>query len=172
MKKYVAIAIALLLVMVSAVAFAVTYDETLDIDVVCPEGYEVVVDKLDAYLLVELTPVDETKPALTMLVCPDEDYADLARLNDLSDEEMAVYVETLLEGYNEPTWEVRETALGTKILVINENNGQMDYAEGITVYMGYTVDVYLQKQNGEELTEDDLAFMMQFLTDLTFVENK
>lgn len=177
MKKILAIALALAMLLTMGLACAegaektrIPYDTALSFDVACPAGYTMTTDRLDAYLLLDFIPEDESQPELVLLLCPDEEYGDLARLNDLSEEDLAAYAASLCEGYNAPTWEVVETASGTKLILINEAESEMDYAEMITVYKGYAIDLYAGAAENAEITEADTAMMQQFLSELDFID--
>ena len=173
MKKLFAVLLAamMLLTMSFAVAenakTAVVYDDNLTLNVVYPEGYEVETTSQGVYLLVNMT--SEANADFVMLICPDEEYADLERLNDMEECDMEGYVLGLMEGYNdaEVTW--LQTAYGTDVILLNENNATMDMAELITLYHGYVIDLMIVPEENEAVTGLDIEAAMKFLSDMDFV---
>ena len=79
------------------------------------------------------------------------------------------YVLGLMEGYNdaEVTW--LKTAHDTDVVLLNENDAVMDFAELVTLYHGYVIDLMIIPEDGEVVTGIDVENAMQFLSDMDFV---
>lgn len=173
MKKLLALAMTAVMLLTVSLALAenaktpIVYDEDLTLNVVYPEGYEISMETDGMYLLMDMKKAGAAE--LLLLVCPDDEYAELERLNDLSEEDLAAYMAVQAEGYNAPEVTVMETEYGTKIIVINENDGMQDYAELVTVYQGHVIDLYISVEDETQVTDEDIAMAMKFLSDMDFV---
>lgn len=147
---------------------AIVYDDTMSVQVVIPDGYAVEEVNANGTLLLILTPIDESKNYYCTLIAPDEDRADVERLNDLDDAAIQAIVDEFCADLNNPTVSFAETGMGTKLIVIDDNgveNG--DTAIVLTVYKGFFLTTYVFPA-GETVTEDELNMAIQFYTDMEF----
>lgn len=172
MKKLLAIVMAVMMLMGVALAedakTPVVYDELLTLNMVFPEGYEVETVDEGMYKLLYMTK-DEASTQLLLLVCPDDEYADLERLNDMEEGDQEDYVLSLMEDYHdaEVTW--LKTEHDTDVILLNENGIEMDFAELVTVYHGYMIDLLVMSPEGATVTDADIAMAMKVLSDMDFV---
>ena len=97
-----------------------------------------------------------------------EDWADVERLNDMSEEGLAE-IEASFQAEDEVSIEYRETSLGTKLMVVTEKYEDMDFVDVYTIYKGYEHEFVLTPGT-EPLTEAHLQMLVDFITDITFVE--
>ena len=66
--------------------------------------------------------------------------------------------------------EIVETEYGTKVMILRSNNSLDDFVCFVTIYKGYEVALNLfPGESGEPLTVEQIAWAMQFLSDLDFV---
>lgn len=97
-----------------------------------------------------------------------EDWADVERLNDVSDEDLA-QIEASFQAEDEVSIEYRETGLGTKLMVVTEKDDDTDFVDVYTIYKGYEHEFVLTPGT-EPLTETHMQMLVDFITDITFVE--
>jgi len=109
---------------------------------------------------------------MQLSVAFDETYADVDRLNDLNDQELAILEESFTQ--TDPTVEISydETHLGTRLLIARQHYEDLQYVDFFSIYKGYFVEFVvtagLQAQS-RELTDEQFEMCIQFLTDLDFV---
>ena len=89
---------------------------------VIPEGYKLsIIDSDSSIITATITTEDPTKPWMTLNIAFNDTYTQdgkALRLNDVSEEEIALIQESFQESMTEPTFEFRETGLGTKVMLI------------------------------------------------------
>ena len=115
---------------------------------------------------------DPTKPRLTISVAYDEAYADVDRMNDLSDADFAVLESTFTD--SDPTAEITygDTGLGTRLMIVHENENDSSFLDILSIYKGYFVEcVMVPSEMAPEktLTETELEMCIEFLTEMDFV---
>ncbi len=139
-----------------------------------PEGYRLVAyDESETKYLAELSSDDETKPSMFISIAYNDIYSDVERLNDLDAEAL----ETIKESFSlvdEVTFEERETAYGTKLLVVTEGDaGDCKFIDMYTIYKGYEIEFVLTVADMDStLGEADIQMMTDIMSDLDFVEVK
>ncbi|MBR6955051.1 MAG: hypothetical protein IKH77_08480 [Clostridia bacterium] len=138
-----------------------------------PEGYHVEPLVRDlSQVVVLLSAEDKTQPAMMLSVAFDETYADVERMNDLSDEDFALLEKTFTD--NDPDVDISygETGLGTRLLIARQTEGEQDYISFLSIYKGYFVEFVLvpgpEAEDGN-LSNEQLQLCIDFLTDLDFV---
>ncbi len=110
-----------------------------------------------------------TKPQMILAVVYDELYGDVERMNDMSDEDLAVLEASFAE--NNVDISYRETGLGTKLLVAREIGAAEDFVTILSVYKGYLVEFTMKPSSKaaiKVLTEEQIQTAIDFLTDVTF----
>ena len=134
-----------------------------------PEGYTVVVADMDGTSLkAQILPEDASKASMFLIVEFDEPYAQVERLNDLSDEELAV-IEGTYEEYK-VEFSYGETAYGTKLLIAKEVGDDEDFVSIFSIYKGYDVEFILVPGEGSDtLTDEQIQQCIAFLSELDFV---
>ncbi len=179
MKKLIALALCLMMAL-SAAAFA---DATEKVEVgslevngefvlkaSLAEGYSV--SLLDSDSLLSnwsiMNESDETKPVMFLSIGFDEAYANVERLNDLSEEELAAIEDTYAEYDMEFSY--TETAHGTKLLMAVEVGDYTDYVSFFTIYKGYCVEFTLIAgfESDGTISDEQVEQAIQFLSDLDF----
>ena len=180
MKKMIAMALCLALVLSCAAGLAETAEKTnigtvningtFEAHCTLPEGYTMETESEENGGLVSMiTSSDPTKPVLILSIMFDEMYADVEKLNDLDDEAVAYIESTFTEEYD-VDFSYTETAHGTKLMVVKEKNGE--FADVYTIYQGYEFEfVLLPTLDGgaESLTDDQIQLVVDFLGNLDFV---
>jgi len=185
MKKLLALSLCLALLLGCAAALAETaekvytgesaIDDQFVIKWVAPEGYEEtnVQSGNPGSLIAALMPSEANgdKPFMVMSVAFDEQYAEVARLNDLSEEALA-QIENTFKEEDEVEISYMETAHGTKLMVIRETKDTTDFIDFFTIYQGYQIEFVMTqvREDGQAyITDEQIQTAIQFLSDVEFV---
>ena len=138
-----------------------------------PEGYTITpVYTGIEQVIAEISSEDPVKPMMMLSVAFDETYADVERMNDLSEEDLALLEKTYTD--NDPDVEIfySDTGLGTRLLIAKMTEGSQDYVSFLSVYKGYFVEfVLLPSLEAEDrnLTDEQLQMCIDYLTELDFI---
>ena len=145
-----------------------------EFDIRCrlPEGYKLqVVDKNGTRIVASVLSEDMSKPQLYLSIAYDESYGDVARMNDLTDEDLAILEESFTE-MNDVEITYRETGYGTKLLVARETGADTDFVDILSIYQGYFVEFNMTPNPNaadQTLTEEQIQMCVDFLTEVDFV---
>ncbi len=142
-----------------------------------PEGYSVTSDTDETgNVRATIASEDSRKPLMLISIGFNELYAEVDRLNDLSEEELQFVKSTFAEE-DDVAFETAETDYGTKLLVVTaEDEGVVVFVDFYTIYKGYEVEFVLMCGSDEEtgslisLTDEQIRMAIQFLSDMNFVE--
>ena len=136
-----------------------------------PQDYKLqVVDVRGENIIASVTSEDITKPQMYLSIAYDELYGDVERMNDLSDEELAVLEDSFKE-MDQVEIEYRQTGLGTKLMVVREVGNGQKFIDILSVYKGYFVEFNMTPNPNaavQDLTEEQIQLAIQFLTDVRF----
>lgn len=178
MKKTLAILLGLALLLGCAAACAEnaerTYLATVDVNrafqLQCslPEGYEIQEIESTSASYVALFAADDTRPLLTLSIAYNELYSDVARMNDLDVEALAL-IEASFKAEDDVKISYTETAYGTKLMFIQEADGSVDYVDFYSIYLGYEIEIVVVAQNETGLTDAQIQMVVDFLSELDFV---
>ena len=111
-----------------------------------------------------------TKPQLYLSIAYDELYGDVARMNDLSDEQLAALEATYTE-MNDVEITYQTTGHGTKLLIAREVGGDTDFVDILSIYNGYFIEFNMTPNPNaanQTLTNAQIGMCIDFLTDLDF----
>lgn len=167
------LAVALLLCCVSAFAESAVVPAYKLVTVI-PEGYESTGESwIDPFIVtMALKPTAEGKPAVMLVVSYNDAFSDTTFNSEMAENDFKAQIDQLT--INEETGEqlaytVRETGLGTRVVVIDHPDG---YTEFYSIWHGYEVSLHCANFNEQNqpapLTEEQTAVIMQFLTDMDF----
>lgn len=142
-----------------------------------PEGYSVSSDTDETgNVYATIASADAGRPLMLISIGFNELYAEIDRLNDLSEEELEFVKSTFAEE-DDVEFGTAETDYGTKLLVVTaEDEGVVYFVDFYTIYKGYEVEFVLMCGNNEEtgepisLTDEQIRMAIQFLSDMDFVE--
>lgn len=140
---------------------------------VLPEGYRIYpFEQDDSALISFIRAEDPARPEMILSIACDEIYSDVARLNDLSDEELAVLEKTFTDTdpYANITYD--ETAHGTRLLICRTVAEAYDYMDILSIYQGYMIELIMQPGKGaaeQALTEEQTAACINLLSELEFI---
>ena len=176
MKKLLSILLVLTMVCSFSIGFAedkekttVFYDDGLSFAMALPEGYTLASTVDDGALLAAITSERPQDPSFLMVVAPENEYDGIQRLNDLSDEGIEQFALGMMEDLTNPYYEVRETGLGSKLIVLNEQNSEFDVVILASIYQGYLLYLYVEHADGAEVTQKDIDMGIQIYTDMDFI---
>ena len=182
MKKVIALLLSLTLLLSCAAVFAenapekeqlgtINVNGEFNLKCALPEGYRVIVaDAQSTHLLATIMSDDPEKPVLILSIAFDEAYANVARMNDLTDEDLAFIEGTFQVDYNvEITY--AETTHGTKLLIAKEVGEKQDFVDIMSVYQGYFIEFVMTpgfEATDKTLTEEQIQMCINFLSELDF----
>ena len=176
MKKMIALCLSLMMILslTSAMAIdrysSIELTDKLNIKVELPEGYTVEKERQDTALYASIETEVEGKPEYAFSIA----YADLSEgptPGEMTEEDIELAKELVGSDFANPTFTVMTTGGGTKFLVINENDAEEDYVLMIANYEGYFVQMYIEPEDGAEVTDEDITTALAILTSIE-VENK
>lgn len=182
MKKMIALLISLALLMSCCAALAeapaktelgsISLNGAFKLQGNIPEGYEIKIATMDNEgLIAVIVNEDPLKPVMYLAIEFDETYADVKRMNDMTDEQLQPIIDSFANDGDEVAVSYTETAHGTKLLVAKDSDGATDIVVFITVYEGYMVefDMVAGAESTEPLTEEQIQMCISFLSDLDFI---
>ena len=181
MKKTLAIFLCLALLLGCAAAAAETAEKTylatvdmngaFGLQCALPEGYEIEeIESTDA-AYVALFKADENRPLLTLSIAYNELYSDVFRMNDLDAETLAL-IEESFKAEDDVKISYTETSYGTKLMMIQEADGSVDYVDFYSVYLGYEIEIVVVAQDENGLTDAQIQMVIDFLSELDFVASE
>ena len=177
MKKTLAILLCLALLLGCAAAAAETAEKTylatvnmggaFKLQCALPEGYQA--DEIESTdgTYIAMFAAGENKPLLMLSIAYNEMYSEVARMNDLDAEALA-RIENSFREEDEVDISYTETAYGTKLMVIKETDGSVDYVDFYSVYLGYEVEILVISTNEAGLTDAQIQMAVDFLSNLDF----
>ena len=180
MKKLTAVLLCLMMALCCAFSNAesapkedytvVTVNGAFNIRGVTPEGYHLEdTQSIDTDIWAEFSSDDPSKPTFSLVISFLEEYANVGRLNDLSEEEMIALVDD--DPSIKDKIEFMETDYGTKVMILRSDDPSFDFASFVSLYKGYEVGLNLFGGNNGTvpLTDEQITLAMKFLSDLDFV---
>lgn len=145
-----------------------------EFDLTCtlPEGYSLqVVNVRGDSIIASVLSQDMTQPQLYLSIGYDETYADVERMNDLSEEDLKVLEETF-QDMNDVEITYAETGHGTKLLIARETGTDTDFVDILAIYQGYFIEFNMTPNPNaasQTLTDEQIQMCIDFLTNLDFV---
>ena len=143
-----------------------------DLQCKIPDGYKLqVISAGSSRIIATLVPEDASRPQMMLTVAFSETYADVDRMNDLTDEQMESLKATFTT-MNEVEFSNAQTSAGTKLLVARESGNDEDFVSIFSLYKGYTVEFVLSPNPNaanQTLTQGQIMQCIDFLSNLEFV---
>lgn len=93
-----------------------------------------------------------------------EEYSGVSSY-DMEEADFQQLAELLQEAYNKPTVSFSQTQEGSRLIIIDENDSESDYANIYTLYKGYFVQVYISRPDYAELSQSDIDMGIQLIND-------
>ena len=138
-----------------------------------PEGYKVVPFEMsDDAILTLIVSDDPAKPEMALSIAFDELFANVDRMNDLTEEALKGLEESFAE-MNDVEISYKETVYGTKLLIAREVGDDTDFVDILSVYKGYSIEFVMTPNpdaKDQTLTDAQVQMCIDFLSELDFVE--
>ena len=142
---------------------------------ILPEGYTMqVVNMMGSKIVASINPTNGMEPIMYLSIAYNDEYADIERMNDMSEEELAILEKTFTD-MNAVDISYGETAYGTKLLIARENGDDSDFVDIMTVYKGYSIEFVMSPNPtaaNQSLSNEQVQMCIDFLSNLDFVETK
>lgn len=179
MKKIIALVLSLVMLFACAAAVAEAEKESMGVLKVnkafdikysaLSDGYTLsIFQQNDMAIIANIQSPDKTLPRMGLVIAFNDEWADTEKLNDVSEEDLQAIKDSFYEEYSELTFDTKETAAGTKLLVVTVPGGQDAYV--YTIYKAHEIEIHLFP--GEEqgaLNDADIERVVSFLSDMDFV---
>ncbi len=172
MKKTIAMALALIMIMCAACAFAEDADkaelgtlnvgEAFSIRSTLPEGYSYIPGTSTELNMAGILSAGEDRPAVKISIAYNEEYEDVERFNDVDEAVVEEIRDSFREVDEEVTFEDLETAYGTRLLKV-AGDGFVDI---YTIYKSYELEFLM---TGSGLSATDVQMLVDFISDMDFV---
>lgn len=139
-----------------------------------PEGYVLQYQEgsRDDVIAIMTKENDPSAPVMMLHVAFDETWSHIERLNDATEEELAMLEATYTE--QDPTVELSfaTTDYGTLLLVAKQLERETDYMVLMSIYKGYFIEFAVTagfEAEDRNLTDEQILPCVQFLSDLDFI---
>ena len=123
----------------------------------------------DMTIIANIKSTQKDLPQMGLVIAFNDEWAGTERLNDVSEEDLQAIKDSFSDEYEEQlTFDMKETAAGTKLLTVMTPGGQDAYV--YTIYKDHEIEMHIVP--GEEQTalgEADLDRVVAFLSDVDFV---
>ena len=144
----------------------VRYDSKTDITYVLPEDYEAAYTEHSGQMVIVDMKTLTDKPELVLVVGLDEEYADLNKLNDLSDEDLQAYIDSLCEDWGTVDTYILTTDYETKFVLLDEVSADIDQCQITGIYKGFTITLYMIAKDEADITEEDYNAGTAFMSEV------
>lgn len=141
-----------------------------------PENYQISIVNSDINTIVAIAaPEAADQPTITLSIAFNESYMGEdgkgMRLNDVSEEDMALIRESFEENTEVKSFEDGETAFGTRVLIVKGTVGEKEYADVYSIYNAYEVEAVITAGSGAEdqtLTDEHVQMVIDFFSNIDF----
>ena len=171
MKKITALALSLIMILCAVCALAedtgkteigtLKVGEAFSIRSRLPEGYAYMPVTATELNIVGILSAGEGKPAVTVSIAYNEEYAETERFNDVDEATVEEIRDSFREADEEVTFEDMETAHGTRLLKVTGDG----FVDIYTIYKSYELEFVM---TGEGMTEADVQMLVDFISDMDF----
>ena len=175
MKKIIALALSLMLILCAAAAFAeetagktrlgsLKVGEAFTIQSNVPENYTFTVITSTDLNLVGVLSGGEDAPVVYISIAYNDEYNGVERFNDVDEDTVQDIKDSFLD-MDDVAFEDLETAYGTRLLKVTTSN--RTFADIYTIYKGYELEFILTAQG--EVQDADVQMLVDFISDMDFV---
>lgn len=170
MKKIIALALSLMLILCATAALAGEAAEKADLGTldafkirsVIPEGYTYTYSAAGLSLIGSLE--CEGKASIAVSIWYNEEYADVERFNDVDEATVQEIKDSFLY-MDDVAFEDLETAYGTRLLKVTQ--ADKAFADIYTIYKGYELEFIVHAE--DEVTDEDIRMLVDFISDMDFI---
>ena len=173
MKRITALALSLIMILCAVCALAEDAGKTemgsLDVGKAfrirsrIPEGYTYMPVTNTTLNMVGILSAGAGKPVVTVSIAYNEEYADAERFNDVDESVVEEIRDSFREVDEGLVFEDLETAYGTRLLKVTGGG----FVDIYTIYRSYELEFVM---TGAELTDADVQMLVDFISDMDFVE--
>ena len=179
MKKIIALALSLIMVLTCAAALAeapAAEKESLKVIGAFEIKYSklendyklTIVQQDDMSLFASILSEQEAMPIMVLSIAFNDSWADVERLNDVDEDGLNAIKATFEEQAEGVEFDTTETAYGTKLLVAKADGGAL--VAIYTIYKGHEIEIDMFPGAGvEAITDADIGRVVNFLSDMDFV---
>ena len=177
MKRIIALGLCLVMLLTCAAALAETesmgvlrVNKAFDIQYSpLPDGYKIhIYLQNDMTILANISTDQANLPGMGLGIGFSDEWADVERLNDVSEEDMQAIKDDFSVEFDDLEFETKETAYGTLLLIVKVPGGQEAYV--YTIYKGHEIEIQIiPGAEQAELTDADIDRVVAFLSDMQFV---
>ena len=175
MKKMIALALSLIMILCAAGALAegtaekselgtLKVGEAFTIKSRIPENYTFNTITSTELNLVGVLAGGEDRPTVYISIAYNEEYAGVERFNDVGEDDVQEIRDSFRE-MDEVAFEDLETAYGTRLLKVTTAN--RSFADIYTIYKGYELEFVMTAQG--EVQDADVQMLVDFISDMDFV---
>ena len=175
MKKMIALALSLMLILCAAVAPAeetaektrlgsLKVGEAFTIQSKVPENYTFTPVTSTELNLTGILAGGENQPTVYVSIAFNEEYYGVERFNDV-DEDTVQAIRDSFREMDEVAFEDLETAYGTRLLKVTQ--ADRSFVDIYTIYKGYELEFVLTAQG--EVQDADVQMLVDFISDMDFV---
>lgn len=134
-----------------------------------PDDYAIsIFQQNDMTIIANIKSSQANLPQMGLIIAFSDAWAETNTMNEVSEEDMQAIEDSFLEEYPDLSFETRETAAGTKLLVVKAPSGQDAYV--YTIYKGHEIEIHLfPGTEQEELDDADIERVVAFLSGIEFV---
>lgn len=175
MKRITALVLGLAMILCAVCAFAedAGKDEigTLDMGTAfrirsrLPEGYVYMPITNNGLNMVGMLSAGEGRPAVTVSIAYNEEYAETERFNDVDEAIVEEIRDSFREANQDVVFEDLATAYGTRLLKVSGSG----FVDIYTIYKSYELEFVM---TGSALTDADVQMLVDFISDMDFVAVK
>ena len=180
MKKIIALALCLAVLLACAAAPAETAKESMGILKVSkafdirystlPDNYTLhITQQNDMVIIASIRSANEALPQMSLVIAFNDEWADTEKLNEVSEEDLQAIKDSFSKEYPDLTFGMKETYYGTKLLTVTAPSGQDAYV--YTIYKGHEIEIHLYPGAAQAaLNDSDIGRVIAFLSDMDFVQ--
>ena len=164
--------IALLLCGVAGAAIAETAPEAItvgkmddyELTMILPEGYTASEDHSGLPNCYSISSPEADTPDYRISFSYMEEYSGVSSF-DMSEEDFEFLAGTLEQDFASPTVSYSQTQEGSRVIIMDENESESDFATITTLYKGYFVQIYIARPDYGTLSEQDVQTGIQLMND-------
>jgi len=141
-----------------------------------PEDYRISYKSTNPLAIVaSVVSENPEKPYIELSIVFNDSYTQdgkAMKLNDVSEEDMALIRESFEENMDQTEFREVETAQGTKTLVVRGNMGGQNRVDVYTIYESYEIEALVTAGEGAQdaqLTEEQVRMIVDFFSELEFI---
>ena len=180
MKKMIALLLGLMMLMTCATALGEAEKASMGVLKVSkafdirysplPNDYQLSITRQDAdYIHADIEAATETQPRMDLVNAFSDLWEGTEKLNDVSEEDLEAVRESFREEYPDAEFSFRETAYGTKLMLVTTPTGQDAYI--YTIYKEHEIEIHIfTGLQQDALEEADIERVVDFLSNMDFVQ--